>query len=107
MSPTGAETKATSAGLRIPNNDVALSLIRLSGGLLIGSSANRSGENSPRSVQEMSEELKNMVDVVLDGGPTRQGTPSTVVDLSSDTPKILRQGPISLKQILNALAPSD
>ena len=96
-----------SVGVRIPNNDVALSLIRLSGGLLIGSSANRSGEKSPRSVQEMSEELKNMVDIVLDGGHTLQGTPSTVVDLSSDTPKILREGPINLKQILNTLALSD
>ncbi|PVX25051.1 MAG: threonylcarbamoyl-AMP synthase [Candidatus Bathyarchaeum sp.] len=93
-----------SVGLRIPDNDVALQLIGLSGGLLVGSSANRTGEEPPRSVQEISGELKDMVDVVLDGGSMVQGIPSTVVDLTSDEPRILREGPISLKEILGALA---
>lgn len=93
-----------SVGLRIPDNDVALDLIRLSGGLLIGSSANRTGESPPRSVCELSDELKEQVDVVLDGGNTFQGVPSTVVDLTAATPKILREGPISHKSILDVLA---
>ncbi len=96
-----------SVGLRIPDNDVALQLISLSGGLLIGSSANRTGEEPARSVQEISGELKEMVDVVLDGGPAVQGRPSTVVDLTSEKPRILREGPISLKAILTTLALSD
>jgi L-threonylcarbamoyladenylate synthase len=93
-----------SVGLRIPDNDVALHLIGLSGGLLIGSSANRTGEEPPRQVQEISGELKEMVDVVLDGGAAAQGMPSTVADLTSEKPRILREGPISLKAILDALA---
>ena len=96
-----------SVGLRIPDNDVALQLISLSGGLLIGSSANRTGEEPARRVQEISGELKEMVDVVLDGGAVVQGTPSTVVALTSDKPRILREGPISLKAILDALAFGD
>ncbi len=96
-----------SVGLRIPDNDVALQLISLSGGLLIGSSANRTGEEPARRVQEISGELKEMVDVVLDGGAAVQGRPSTVVDLTSEKPRILREGPISLKAILYALALSD
>lgn len=96
-----------SVGVRIPNNQVALSLIRLSGGLLVGSSANLTGETPPRSVEDMSKKLIDMVDVVLDGGATGHGKPSTVVDLSSGTPKILRDGPISFKQIMDTLAPSD
>jgi len=96
-----------SVGLRIPDNDVALQLISLSGGLLIGSSANRTGEEPARRVQEISGELKEMVDVVLDGGPAVQGRPSTVVDLTSEKPRILREGPISLKAILYTLALSD
>jgi L-threonylcarbamoyladenylate synthase len=96
-----------SVGLRIPNNDVALDLIRWSGGLLIGSSANKSGESPPRAVCELSNELKEKVDVILDGGNTFEGVPSTVVDLTSATPKILREGPISFKSILDALAFSD
>jgi L-threonylcarbamoyladenylate synthase len=93
-----------SVGLRIPNNNVALRLIRLCGGLLIGSSANRTGEMPPRTVQEISGDLKEMVDVILDGGTVTQGISSTVVDLTSEKPKILRKGPISLKEILDALA---
>jgi len=93
-----------SVGLRIPDNDVALRLLGLCGGLLIGSSANRTGEEPPRRVQEISGELKEMVDVVLDGGAAVQGMPSTVADLTSEKPRILREGPVSLEEILDALA---
>ena len=96
-----------SVGVRIPDSDVALQLLSLCGGLLVGSSANRTGEEPPRSVQEMSDELKEMVDMVLDGGPTVQGMPSTVADLTQDKPRILREGPISLEEILDALAFGD
>lgn len=96
-----------SVGVRIPDNDIAFNLIGLSGGLLIGSSANKTGEEPPRSVQEMSEELKEMVDVILDDGPTVQGMPSTVVDLTSDKLRILREGPISFEKISDALALGD
>jgi len=96
-----------SVGLRIPDSEVALHLIRLSGGLLIGSSANRTGEEPPRAVQEISVELKEMVDVVLDGGATVQGMSSTVADLTSEKPRILREGPVSFEEILDALALRD
>ena len=96
-----------SVGLRIPDNDATLQLIRLCGGLLVGSSANRTREEPPRSVQEMSDEMKEMVDVVLDGGPTIQGMPSTVADLIQNKPRILREGPISLEAILDALTSCD
>jgi L-threonylcarbamoyladenylate synthase len=96
-----------SVGIRIPNNDVALELIHLSGGLLVGSSANRSGEAPPRAVQELSEELKEVVDVVLDGGATVQGVPSTVADLTQEKLRILRGGPVSLEELLDALALGD
>ena len=94
----------SSVGLRIPDNSVALDLIRFSGGLLVGSSANRSGEAPPRDVWEISEELKGMVDVVLDGGTATHGMPSTVADLTSEKPRILRDGPVSLEMLLDALA---
>ena len=75
--------------------------------LLVGSSANRTGEAPPRNVQELSEELTDMVDVVLDGGESVRGIPSTIVDLTSDEPKILREGPISPKAIFEALTLSN
>ena len=93
-----------SVGLRVPDNKIALQLIHLSGGLLIGSSANRTGEKPPRSVQEISEELKDRVNIVIDGGITVQGIPSTVVDLTSEKPLILREGPIKFKELSDVLA---
>jgi len=91
--------KLDSVGVRIPEHDVALQLISLSNGLLIGTSANRTGEKPPRTVQEVTQQLKEEVDVILDGGSTTLGKPSTVVDLTSKKPRILREGPISLKGI--------
>ena len=91
--------KLDSVGVRIPEHDVALQLISLSNGLLIGTSANRTGEKPPRTVQEVTQQLKEEVDVILDGGPTTLGKPSTVADLTSKKPRILREGPISLKGI--------
>ena len=88
-----------SVGVRIPKHDVALQLIGLSNGLLVGTSANRTGEKPPQTVQEAARQLKEEVDVILDGGSTTLGKPSTVADLTSKKPRILREGPISLKEI--------
>lgn len=96
-----------SVGLRIPGNSVALDLIRLSGGLLVGSSANKSSEAPPRDVQELSKELKGLVDAIIDGGAAAYGMPSTVADLTSKKPKILREGPISFEMLLASLALGD
>ena len=93
-----------SVGVRIPKHDVALQLINSSDGLLIGTSANRTGEKPPRTVQEATQRLKEEVDVILDGGPTTLGKPSTVADLTSKKPRILREGPISLKEISDIIS---
>ena len=79
-------------------------MVRLSGGLLIGSSANKTAGSPPQAVCDLSDELMEQVDVILDDGATFEGLPSTVVDLTSASPKILREGPVSYKSILDALA---
>jgi L-threonylcarbamoyladenylate synthase len=91
-------------GLRIPDNKVALELTSLCDGLLVGSSANRTAEKPPQSAEEVSDELESLVDLVLDGGVASKGLPSTVVDLTSKMPKIVREGPVSLNDILAVLA---
>lgn len=96
-----------SVGLRIPNNKIALQLIRLSGGLLVGSSANLTGEEPPKNIDEISSELKKNVDIVLDGGPSMKGESSTVIDLTSKKIKLLRKGPISYEAILSVLTLND
>lgn len=89
-----------SVGVRIPKHDIALQLIHLSKGLLVGTSANKTGEKPPQTACEAAEQLGKEVNIILDGGPTALGTPSTVIDLTSEKPEILREGPISLKDIL-------
>jgi len=94
---------AASVGVRVPKHDVAIQLIRLSNGLLVGTSANKTGAKPPRTAYEAAEQLGEEVDMILDGGPTTVGKPSTVVDLTSEKPKILREGPISLEEVLRVV----
>jgi len=93
-----------SVGVRIPKHEIALQLICQSDGLLIGTSANKTGKKPPQTAQEAAEQLGREVDIILDGGPTPVGASSTVVDLTLKKMKILREGPISLQQILDALS---
>lgn len=92
-----------SVGMRVPRHEVAMELIRLSQGLLIGTSANKTGENPPRTAHEANKQLGKEVDIILNGGPTPLGVASTVIDLTSKKTKILREGPISLEGIMKAL----
>jgi len=93
-----------SVGVRVPNHAIALQFINLSNGLLVGTSANKTGEEPPQTAPEAARQLGEEVDVVLDGGPTTLGVPSTLVDLTPKRPRILREGPISFKEISEALS---
>jgi len=95
-----ATCNLNSVGVRIPKHDVALRIIRLSNGLLVGTSANKTGAKPPCTAQEVAEQLREEVDVILDGGTTPLGVSSTVVDFTQQKPKILREGPTCLEEIL-------
>lgn len=101
--PDTVTSNLDSVGVRVPMHNIAIQLIHLSNGLLIGTSANKTGEKPPRSAQEAANQIGDKVDMILDGGPTTFGLSSTVVDLTSERPKILRKGPININEILNAL----
>jgi len=90
--------------LRIPAHDLALQLLRLADGPLAMTSANLSGHAPALTAGAALAQLDGRVDVILDGGPAPGGQPSTIVDLTLDPPRILRCGPISEAQILEALA---
>ena len=55
-------------------------------------SANRSGEPEPLTAEDVAARLGDRVDLILDGGPSRSDQPSTVVDVSMDTPRLIRAG---------------
>ena len=94
---------ASTLGVRVTEHPVARKLAQLSGGVIVSTSANVSGDEPAKSAQEAKEIFGNKVDIILDGGPSPRTESSTVVDLSSDEIWLLRKGPISGEQIMEAL----
>jgi L-threonylcarbamoyladenylate synthase len=86
-------------GVRAPNHPVTLAILREAGALAT-SSANRSGEPSLRIATDVHTSLKGRVNLIVDGGATPGGEPSTVVDCTGEAPVLLREGPVSLDAIL-------
>jgi L-threonylcarbamoyladenylate synthase len=86
-------------GLRVPGNALTRSLLRFLGHPLTGTSANRSGCPNPSSARETAEAMGDLVDVILDGGETIGGKPSTIADVSSGVPRIVREGAIAARDI--------
>lgn len=90
-------------GLRVPNHPLALALLQEFKGGIAAPSANRYGRISPTSAAHVRAELGAAVQLVLDGGPCAVGIESTIVDLSSDTPRLLRPGAITSADIARVL----
>jgi L-threonylcarbamoyladenylate synthase len=88
---------------RVPDHPLARRLIAASGGGLPVTSANRSGQADARTAEEVLEQLDGRIALVLDGGRTTGGVPSTVVDCTTDDIKILREGAIGKAQIERTL----
>jgi tRNA threonylcarbamoyl adenosine modification protein (Sua5/YciO/YrdC/YwlC family) len=88
--------------LRMPDHPVALSILRRSGPLAV-TSANRSGEPTPNDCEGVRSMLGDSVAVYLCAGPLPGGTASTVVDLASGEPRVLREGALPAERVLAAL----
>ncbi len=87
----GGET----VGLRMPDHPVALGVLRAFGGPVVCPSANTTGRRAAMSAADVLEDLDGRIDLILDGGPTSDRTPSTVLDLTVSPAKIIREGKIS------------
>ncbi|MBR4026360.1 MAG: threonylcarbamoyl-AMP synthase [Lachnospiraceae bacterium] len=99
---------ATTGGLetvavRMPNHPVALELIRKSGCLIAAPSANTSGRPSPTEASHVEEDLKGRIAMILDGGMVGIGIESTIIDLTEQTPMILRPGYITKEMLSEVL----
>lgn len=90
-------------GVRVPDSTVCRALLEALGSPLVATSANRSGEPSPRTAQEALEQLGDEVDLVLDGGPCAVGQDSTVIDVTGDAPRILREGAVPRAEVERVL----
>ncbi|MCA1190870.1 MULTISPECIES: L-threonylcarbamoyladenylate synthase [unclassified Saccharopolyspora] len=95
------DTRGT-VNLRMPLHPVALDLLREVGPMAV-SSANRTGNPPPATAQQAQDQLGDSVQVYLDGGPTGEPVASTIVDLTQATPRVLRQGEITLEQLTEVL----
>ena len=99
--PEGLSTQA----VRVPNHPAALAIIAAAGGAVATTSANRSGFPSARTADEAAAALGQHVDLIVDGGESPGGVESTVLDLSTSPPAILRVGPIrgaDIEQVIGA-----
>lgn len=85
--------------VRISNHPVPLALIRGVGMPIIGTSANISGRPSPLAADEVLSQFGNKLELVIDSGRCPVGRESTIVDVSGDVPRLLRQGAISLQEL--------
>ena len=93
-------------GLRVPDHVIALALLsafaKISGKGIAAPSANRFGHVSPTTAQAVQDEIGdylNEKDLILDGGPSSVGVESTIIDCTSDAPRILRPGAITIEMI--------
>ncbi len=93
--------------IRMPNNQIALELIRQSGGFIAAPSANTSGRPSPTVARYCVEDLSGKIEMIIDGGQVGIGLESTIVDLTSDVPMILRPGYITLEMLKEVLGQVD
>ena len=89
-------------GLRIPDHPVAINILQAAGPLAV-TSANLSGQANTCTVEEVLAQLDQRVALVIDGGETPGGVPSTVVNTVGDQLEILRQGPISESDLRQAM----
>jgi L-threonylcarbamoyladenylate synthase len=96
LSPT------TSIGIRVPDHPVALALLKMVGPLAV-TSANLSGYQNSNTAQEVFEQLNGRIHLILDGGRTPGGVPSTVVDCTVEDPIVLREGPLTLEDLMSVL----
>jgi L-threonylcarbamoyladenylate synthase len=86
-------------GVRVPDHMVARRVLRAAGPMAV-TSANISGQPSPSTAEEVFMQLNGRIALILDGGKTPGGVPSTVVDCTGTQPIVIREGPISFREIL-------
>jgi L-threonylcarbamoyladenylate synthase len=92
-------------GVRIPSHPVARALVRAAGKPITGTSANVSGAPGCSRIRELPQKLIQAADLVLDAGPLKGGTGSTVLDITCHPPRLIRQGRIPFDRIRQVLAP--
>lgn len=99
MVPLGTTGGLNTVAVRMPDHGLALELIKASGGYVAAPSANTSGRPSPTKASHVAEDMNGKIDMIIDGGMVGIGIESTIVDVSTETPMILRPGYINKEML--------
>jgi L-threonylcarbamoyladenylate synthase len=91
-------------GLRLPDDDEVRQLVRVCGGALTATSANKSHQPPARTAEEVANYFVTGIDLIVDGGPARTDQPSTIVDTTGFELKLIREGVVPWTRILNLAA---
>jgi len=101
--PSHLLSKDHKIAFRIPDSGLCIKLINQLGRPITGTSANLSGMEPSRSARDVLSYFKGKIDLILDGGELEEEKVSTIIDISVNPPKILRDGAISEKEIMEVL----
>jgi L-threonylcarbamoyladenylate synthase len=97
-----AVSATTTVAVRIPDHEIACTILRAAGPMA-ATSANISGQPSPVTAAEVFAQLSGRIELIINGGKTPGGMPSTLVDCTGNKPIILRDGPISMTELFSVL----
>ena len=97
--PNVTSANLKTIGIRMPDNEVALKLIELSGTTIAAPSANISGRPSPTDIERCVEDLDGKVDCIIGGQKSKVGVESTIVDCTVNPPIVLRPGGLTLEML--------
>lgn len=105
--PLGTTGGLQTVAVRMPEDEIAKALIRSGGGYVSAPSANTSGRPSPTTAEHVADDLDGKIDMILDGGVVDIGVESTILDMTSEPPMILRPGAITkemLEEVIGEVA---
>jgi L-threonylcarbamoyladenylate synthase len=101
--PTEITAGTNTVGVRLPNDDRVRLLVRACGGALTATSANPSHAAPATSAFQVQEYFRDAVDLIIDDGEAQTDRPSTVVDVSQEEPKLIREGVVPWNEVEAAL----
>ncbi len=101
--PNAVTCGLDTVGVRCPDHPLALAVIRAAGVPVAAPSGNLSGRPSPTCARHMLEDMDGRIDAILDGGACGVGVESTIVDLTTSVPRLLRPGGLPLERLEEAL----
>jgi len=91
-------------GLRLPGDEQVREFIRACGGALTATSANLAGESPARTAEEVATSFPSGLSLIVDGGAARTSEPSTVLDVSKDKARLIREGAVSWRELQETIS---